>query len=205
MLTIHHLGFSQSERIIWLCEELGLPYRLVRYDRLPSGMAPPEYKALHPLGTAPIITDGDLVLAETCAIVEYIAWRHAGGRLILGPDHPDFVHYLFWYHYANGTVLPAFIMETVGKRAGLPGMSARTDIAFELVEKRLGEAEWFAGSSFTAADILMGFALTRGRAAMSRDISNAPNLLAYLQRVGARPAFQIAMTKAEPNAPPALS
>jgi glutathione S-transferase len=204
MLTIHHLGISQSERIVWLCEELGVSYDLVRYAREPSMAAPPEYKALHPLGTAPIITDGDVTLAETGAIIEYIARRHAEGRLILGPDHPDFARYLFWFHYANGSMIPAFMMDMTAKRLGGAATSSRTDKAFALVEQRLGEGPWFAGQEFTAADIMMVYPLTRARAVSGYDISSSPNLLAYLARIGARPGYQAAMAKAEPDAPPPL-
>src|SRR5689334_17661004 len=103
MLTVHHLGKSQSERIVWLCEELGIEYELKRYPRSPV-LAPPEYKALHPIGAAPVITDGDLVLAESGAIVEYILSRYANGRLALTYSHPDFAQYLYWFHFANGTL-----------------------------------------------------------------------------------------------------
>jgi glutathione S-transferase len=204
MLTIHHLGLSQSERIIWLCEELGLPYELIRYEREPSMAAPPAYKALHPVGTAPIITDGDVVLAETNAIVEYIIQRHGGGRLTLPPEHPEFANYLFWLHYANGSILPAFMMDMTAKRLGATPASSRTDIAFALIEQRLGEADWFGGRDFTAADILMGFPLTRLRVFSARDLADSPNTRAYLQRIGARPAFHAAMAKAEPTMPPKL-
>lgn len=100
MLTVHHLSHSQSERIIWLCEEIGLPYKLVRYEREQSGRAPDEYKALHPLQTAPIITDGELKLAESGAIVEYILRRYAGGQLLLGLEHPEFTD------FCSGFTLP---------------------------------------------------------------------------------------------------
>jgi glutathione S-transferase len=201
MLTIHHLGVSQSERIIWLCEELGVPYELIRYEREPSMAAPANYKALHPAGTAPIITDGDIVVAETCAVVEYITRKYGGGRLLLGPEHPDFAAFLFWYHYANGSVVPAFMMDVIAQRAGAPPVSGRADLAFKLIEDRLGKAEWFAGKDFTAADILMVFPLTRARLVLARDISGMPNLLAYLKRVGERPGFRKAMTIAEPDMP----
>jgi glutathione S-transferase len=96
MLTVHHLGKSQSERIVWLCEELGVPYALKRYERDPVTMlAPAEYRALHPIGAAPVVTDGDLVLAESGAIIEYIIAKQGGGRLALGPSHPDFATYLY--------------------------------------------------------------------------------------------------------------
>ena len=108
MLTVHHLEKSQSERIVWLCEELGLSYELKRYERDPvSRLAPPAYQALHPSGTAPVISDGSLVLGESGAIIEYIIAKHGGGRLALGPDDPDYAHYLYWFHYANGTLQPS--------------------------------------------------------------------------------------------------
>ena len=209
MLTVHHLGESQSERIVWLCEELGIPYEFVRYDREPTGAAPPAYKALHPLGSAPIITDDGLsgsggALAESGAIIEYISRKYAGGRLILGPDHPDFADYLFWFHYSNGSMVPALMMDMVAKRMGAEPMGGRTDLGFNLVEQRLGEATWFAGSEFTAADVMMGFMLTSGRVHSGRELGDSPNLRAYLQRVGARPAFQAAMAKAEPQRAPML-
>ena len=204
MLTVHHLGESQSERIVWLCEELGLDYSFVRYDREATGVAPPAYKALHPLGTAPIITDDGIALAESGAIIEFICRKYAGGRLILGPEHPDFAQYLFWFHYANGSLVPAFMMDMVAKRMGAEPMGGRTDLGFAMVEQRLGEAAWFAGNEFTAADVMMVFMLTSGRVHSGRELGDSPNLRAYLQRVGARPAYQAAMAKAEPQREPML-
>jgi glutathione S-transferase len=111
MLTVHHLGISQSERIVWLCEELELSYRLQRYERDPvTRLAPAEYKALHPFGTAPVITDDNLVLAESGAIIEYILARHGRGRLVVTPDRPEFTDYLFWFHFANGSMLPSMVV-----------------------------------------------------------------------------------------------
>ena len=105
MLTVHHLGKSQSERIVWLCEELGIPYELKHTVRDSQTMlAPAPYKAMHPIGSAPVITDGDLVLAESGAIVEYILAKYGNGRLALPPSHPDFASYLYWFHFANGTL-----------------------------------------------------------------------------------------------------
>jgi glutathione S-transferase len=205
MLTVHHLGASQSERIGWLCEELGIPYELVRYEREASGAAPPAYKALHPAGTAPIMTDCKTVLAETGAVMEYIVRRHGGGRLMPGPEDADYTDFLFWFHYGNGSMVPAFMMDVVAKRLNAPSISGRTDNAFRLVEARLGAAEWFAGDRFTAADIMMLFPLTSARAFSGRDISGSPNLLAYLKRVGERAAYKAAMAKAEPNRAPLLA
>ncbi|MBC7435296.1 MAG: glutathione S-transferase, partial [Bdellovibrionales bacterium] len=125
MLTIHHLGKSQSERIIWLCEELEMPYELKRYDRDPvSILAPADYKKLHPIGAAPVMTEGDLVLAESGAIVQYIMARHGGGRLELAPTHPDFAQYLYWFHFANGNLQPNMGRNMILRRLNLPADNA---------------------------------------------------------------------------------
>ena len=209
MLTVHHLGVSQSDRIVWLCEELGIPYEMVKYDREPSGMAPPAYKALHPTGTAPIITDGDLVLGESGAIIEYIIGRHGGGRLAVTADKANFADYLFWFHFANASMLPRSMVVMILKMAGaaeggdprVAAMAARADQAFDMVEKRLGEADYFAGDAFTAADIMMTFSLTVMRMFAQRDLTPYPNIRAYLQRIGARPAYHRATQKADPGLP----
>ena len=167
--------------------------------------APAAYKALHPLGTAPIITDDGLALAESGAIVEYICRKYANGRLLLGPEHPEFADFLYWFHFANGTMLASMMMDLVAKRMGAASAGDRTQHAYDLVEQRLGEAEWFSGNTFTAADVMMGFALTSGRLFSGRKLDDTPNLRAYLQRVGARPAFQAAMAKAEPQREPMLT
>ena len=142
MLTVHHLGKSQSERIVWLCEELEIPYELKRYDRDPvTRLAPPEYKALHPIGAAPVITDGDLVLAESGAVIEYIVAKHGNGRLALAADHPDFAQFLYWFHFANGTLQPAMGRNMILSRLRLAednpillAMRGRLDLALGLVD-----------------------------------------------------------------------
>ena len=122
MLTVHHLGISQSERIVWLCEELEIPYELKRYERDPvTRLAPPEYKALHPFGTAPVITDGDLLMAESGAILEYIIAKYGTGRLAVKPDSPQFAEYLYWFHFANGSMMPAGMVDLVITILGVPG------------------------------------------------------------------------------------
>jgi glutathione S-transferase len=213
MLVVHHLHRSQSDRIIWLCEELGLPYELKLYDRELTGAAPPTYRALHAFGTAPVIEDGHLVLGESGAIIEYLCRKRSNGRLSVGPDSPHFVQYLYWLHFGNSSFLPA-VMMAMAPALPIPGVSEaeresmrrrRLDRAFEMAEKRLGEADYFAGPEFTAADIMMVFPLTRTRLSISRDISNCPNLLAYLQRIGARPAFQRACQKGDPGLSPNLT
>jgi glutathione S-transferase len=213
MLTIHHLGKSQSERIIWLCEELGLPYELKRYNRDPVTMlAPPELKAVHPLGTAPVISDGELVLAESGAIIEYVIAKHGGGRLALGPSHPNLGDYLFWFHFGNGTLQPMMGRNAALHRANLPADNptlvatrGRLDHALNLVERRLGETPFFAGAELTAADVMIVFSLTTMRHFMPLDLTPYPNILAYLGRIGARPAYKRAMEKGDPDMAPLLT
>ncbi len=213
MLTIHHLGHSQSERILWLCEELGVPYEMVKHERDPvTILSPPALKALHPIGAAPVIQDDGLLLAESAAIVDYIVAKHGGGRLRLGPDHPDFANYLYWFHFANGNLQPVLGRSLMVGRVGLPpdhpvqmAMQGRLDRVMDLVEARLGEADYLAGSEFTAADIMSVFSLTTMRLFQPVDLRRYPNMLAYLQRVGARPAYRRAMAKGDPDLTPMLT
>ncbi len=213
MLTIHHLGKSQSERVVWLCEELGLPYELKTYARDPvTILAPPELKALHPIGAAPLIEDDGVVLAESGAIVEYIIARHGGGRLAAGPDDPDFAQYLYWFHFANGNLQPSMGRNMTMRWLDLPpdnavaaGMRGRLDRALGFVDARLAEAAYFAGDRFTAADIMMVFSLTTMRIFMPVELAPYPNILAYLQRIGQREAYRRAMRKGDPNLEPLLT
>jgi glutathione S-transferase len=207
MLTVHHLGKSQSERIVWLCEELGIPYELKHTARDSQTMlAPAPYKAMHPIGSAPVITDGDLVLAESGAIVEYIIAKHGNGRLALDASHPDFAQYLYWFHFANGTLQAGMGRLMILNRLKLdPGnpilvaSKARVDRAFDLVDARVREAEYFAGKEFTAADIMMGFSLTTMRYFQPYELGRCPNIVRYLARIGARPAYRRAMEKGDPG------
>ena len=206
MLTVHHLATSQSDRIVWLCEELAIAYELKRYERDPiTRLAPAEYQALHPIGTAPVITDGDLVLGESAAIVEYIIQRHGGGRLAVRPSAPGYADYLFWFHFANGSFMPSAMMGLFARMAAANGPEAaksfnrRLDRAWDMVEARLGESRYLAGEEFTAADIMTLFPLTTMRMFAPRDLSASPNVRRYLQTIGAREAFQRAMAKADPG------
>jgi glutathione S-transferase len=207
MLTVHHLGRSQSERIVWLCEELEIPYTLKRYTRDAATMlAPPEYKALHPLGAAPVIQDGEIVLAESGAIVEYIVAKYGRGRLTLRPDDPDFAQFLYWFHFANGTLQAGMGRLMILNRLGLDGdnpmlraMIARLDRAIDLVEARTATADYLAGRAFTTADIMMGFSLTTMRYFQPYDLSRCPHIVKYLARIGARPAYRRAMEKGDPG------
>jgi glutathione S-transferase len=212
-LVVHHLGVSQSERIVWLCEELEIPYELKIYDRDPTTrLAPTAYKALHPMGIAPVIDDGEVRISESGAIVEYILGRYGGGRLVVAPDQPNYADYLFWLHFANGSLVAnemlAMVSMFLGAAPDHPAMGMigdRASRAYGLVEARLGETSYFAGNELTAADIMMVFGLTTMRAFAPRDFKNQPNIRAYLQRIGARPAYRRAMEKGDPGLTPMLT
>lgn len=209
MLTIHHLRISQSERIVWLAEELGLNYDLKLYTRDPqTRLAPPELKALHPMGIAPVITDGDLVLGESGAIVDYIVGKYAPGTpLVPGPDHPDFADHLYWFHFANATFMTNGMMQIAVNAVGAqmpPPLMARVTNAWAQIEDRLGKADYFGGAQLTTADVMTVFQLTTSRAFNGMTIDDKPNLKAYLKRIGAREAYQRAMAKCEPGMPPKL-
>lgn len=200
MLTVHHLGISQSDRIVWLCEELGVPYDLVRYERDPiTRLAPAAYKALHSSGTAPVITDDGLALAETGAIVDYIVAKHGNGRLTLPVDHPAFADFLYWYHVGNGSLMPGMMM-LMGDGEMVSIMRQRVDRNLAALESRLAQGHtWLAGEDFTVADVMILFPLTTMRAFVPLDLSPYPNIRAYLRRVVDRPAFQRAKSKADPE------
>ena len=207
MLTVHHLGKSQSERIVRLCEELEIPYELKRYARDAKTMlAPPDYKALHPIGAAPVITDGDLVLAESGAIVDYIMAKYGNGRLALRPDDPDFAQFLYWFHFANGTLQAGMgrlmilnWLKLTDENPMLVGTRGRVDRAFDLVDARVRDADYLAGKTFTTADIMIGFSLTTMRYFQPYDIQRCPNVVKYLGRIAARPAYRRAMEKGDPG------
>jgi glutathione S-transferase len=204
MLTIHHLGVSQSDRIVWLMEELGLPYRLEWYDRGPDGLLPPAYAALHPAATAPVISDGDRVLAESAAIVEYISHRYGGGRLSVTPDQPNYPDYLYWMHWNNNVQGLFFAKLAAGGQP--PAGPVRSFIErrengyHRYLEQRLGAFPYVAGPEFTCADIMVAFNLTSLSRFGGRTIDDLPNVLAYVERITKRPAYAKAMEIAGPGA-----
>lgn len=207
MLTVHHLGKSQSERIVWLCEELEIPYVLKPYTRdAVTMLSPPELVALHPLGTAPAITDGELLLAESGAIVEYIMATHGGGRLARRPGDADYVDYLYWFHFANGQLQPVVGRNMILRRLNLPAETpmlvstlGRLATVLEMVEARLGEVAFLAGEELTAADVMSVFSLTTMRYFMPYDLSSYPNILGYLRRISGRAGYRRAMEKGDPG------
>jgi glutathione S-transferase len=213
MIKIHHLGHSQSERIVWLCEELDIRYELQRYTRDPvTRLSPPELLALHPLGAAPVIEDHELMLAESAAIVEYIIARHGEGRLKPGPQHPDYATFLYWFHFANGNLQPTMMRVMLMRRTGLeanhPALAAvqvRMERVLALMEERLGDTPYLAGAELTAADIMSVFTFTTMRLFQPWDLAPYPNIRAYLQRIGERPAYRRAMSISDPDLTPLLN
>jgi glutathione S-transferase len=209
MVTIHHLGISQSDRVVWLMEELGLPYELKWYDRGEDFLAPPEYRALHPVGTAPIITDGSLVMAESTAIVEYISQQYGGGSLSVLPSDPSYPEYLFWMQF-NNNLQTVLFMKIASQAGGVQTkednpmnaiIQRREDGIYTAVEQRLAESDYLGGNRFTCADIMSMFNLTSLSMLGARQIDGQlSNTLAYVQRVAARPAYQKAMRIAGPEA-----
>jgi glutathione S-transferase len=206
VITIYHLETSRSERIVWLMEELGLEYMLEVHAREPTGAAPPPLKAVHQLGKAPVIRDGDAVLAESGAIVDYIVHRHAGGRLTVRPEAPAYARYLYWLHFAEGSLMSLMLIALVLSR--VPEASAspvtarireRMKQMLSFVDSDLGSGPWFAGAEFTAADVMMVFPFTTMRRFLDYDLAPYPNILAYLKRIEARPAYRKAMTIAGPT------
>src|SRR5439155_11705904 len=206
MITIYHLETSRSERIVWLMEELGLGYKMEVFPRETTGAAPHPLKSIHPLGKAPAIRDGDTVLAESGAIVDYVVHRHGGGRLTVQPEAPPYARYLYWLHFAEGSLMSLMLIALVLSR--VPEASAspvtarireRMGQMLSFVDAELGSGPWFAGSEFTAADVMMLFPFTTMRLFLDYVLAPYSNLGAYAKRVEGRPAYQRAMALAGPN------
>ncbi|KAH8805329.1 glutathione S-transferase [Xylogone sp. PMI_703] len=204
-LIIHHLHVSQSERIPWLCEELGIPYELRTYTRAPL-LAPAEYKALHPAGTAPVIQDGDLTLAESCACIEYICHKYAGGKLFLTPEHPAYAEFLYWWHWVNGTFQGSIGRIMIVRSAKLAPdnqlaafSNDRIKRGLDALNNRLRDNEWLAGAEFTVADIMVVFTLTTSRYFSPYSLKEYGNVVDYLKRISSRQAYQDAMKKCDPG------
>jgi glutathione S-transferase len=206
MITIYHLSTSRSERIVWLMEELGLDYKLERFQRESSGAAPPPLKAIHSLGRAPVIRDGETVLAESGAIVDYILHRYGDGRLALQPGAPEYARYVYWLHFAEGSLMSllliALVLSRVQEASASPvtgRIQERMKQMLSFVDSALGDGPWFAGARFTAADIMMVFPFTTLRLFLQYDLAPYTKILGYLKRVEARAAYQRAMALAEPK------
>jgi glutathione S-transferase len=221
MITVHHLETSRSQRVLWLLEELGLPYEIVRYKRDPkTRLAPPELKAIHPLGKSPVITDGGITVAESGAILEYLAETYgeqAGAALTPRPGTPEHRQCRFWMHYAEGSLMPWLVMKLVFNailaqpmpffvRPVARGISSRVQqklidpnlaTALAFIDQHLASHAWFSGDQMSLADFQMSFAV---EAALSRaqNAGSYPHLKAYRERMAALPAYRRAVEKGGP-------
>jgi glutathione S-transferase len=203
MLKVHHLNNSRSQRILWLLEELGTPYEIVHYTRMsPIPLAPPELKAVHPLGKSPVITDGDKTIAESGAIVEYLIDTYGNGRFKPKAGSDDYWKYIEWLHYSEGSamlpLLLALYTAMLGEASAALKPRVDSEIANNLsyMEDALGAREFFVGNALTGADIQLLFPL---EAAGAR-LDPYPNLVKYRSRMQARPAYQRGIEKGGPYA-----
>ncbi len=200
MIRVHHLNNSRSQRVLWLLEELGQPYEVVRYQRNKKTMlAPEELKRVHPLGKSPVIEDDGKKFAETGLIVEYLVERY-GPDLAPPRDSDLYWRYKYWLHYAEGSLMPPLLLKLVINRLGLLGLPAKRFVDSQLklhldyLEAELGKASWFAGERFSAADIMLSFPLEAASARAGLD-ETRPKLMDFLKRIHARPAYQRALEK----------
>jgi glutathione S-transferase len=218
MIVVHHLNNSRSQRILWLLEELGVPYEVKRYERDPKTMlAPPALLAVHPLGKSPVIVDGAVTVAESGAIIEYLVGRYGGGRLIPPANTADRLRYTYWLHYAEGSAMPPLLLKLVFDRVAnaptpwpisaiarrIAGTVQSTFIAPQLtrhldyMESELKAHTWFAGEEFTAADVQMSFPLEAAAVRAGLD-AGRPRLMAFLERIHARDAYKRALERGGP-------
>jgi glutathione S-transferase len=220
MITVHHLNNSRSQRVLWLLEELGVAYEVKRYERDAKTMlAPPELLAVHPLGKSPIIVDGGVTVAESGAIIEYLLDRYGGGRLIPPAGTPERLRYTYWLHYAEGSAMPPLLLKLVFDRvangpAPWPISAVARRIAatvqnsfigpqlkrhLDYMESQLAAHTWFAGEEFTAADVQMSFPVEAAASRAGLD-AGRPRLMAFLERIHARPAYKRALERGGPYA-----
>jgi len=220
MLTIHHLENSRSQRILWLLEEMGVDYEIERYERdKTTGLAPPELLAIHPLGKSPVVTDGEVTVAESGAIVEYLVHKYDDGRLLPADGTPERLAYTYWLHYAEGSFMPLMILSLIMSRienAPMPffvkpiarGIVSKVRDGYldpnlqrnlEYMDAMLSKSSWFCGDQLTAADIQMSFAAEA--AEVRSDLANHyPSIEGFLTRMRAMPAYQAALDKGGPYA-----
>jgi glutathione S-transferase len=219
MLVVHHLNNSRSQRVLWLLEELGLDYEIRTYSRDARMRAPPELRAIHPLGKSPVLGDGDRVVVESAVIIEYVLDRYGGGRLRPAAGGDDFERYRYFMHYAEGSAMPPLVMKLVFEampRQPMPCF-ARPVVArvagavlgkfidpevkrhVDYLEGELGARDWFAGADFSAADVQMSFPVEAMRSRGGDDFERrAPRLTDFIARVRARPAYQRAVARGGP-------
>jgi glutathione S-transferase len=215
MIVVHHLNNSRSQRVLWLLEELGLEYDVRRYQRDAKTMlAPPELRTVHPLGKSPVIEDGGQILAESGAIVEYLAERYGDGRLVPAAGTPERMRYRYWMHFAEGTAQPPLLLKllfdrvekgpmpffvrpvarAIARRAKAAYVQPNIDRNLDFMESELAQREWFAGARFSAADVQMSFPLEAAAVRGGLD-ARRPRLMGFLERIHARPAYRRAVDR----------
>ena len=215
MIVVHHLNNSRSQRVLWLLEELGLAYEVRRYQRDAKTMlAPPELRGVHPLGKSPVIQDGEVTLAESGAILEYLVGRHGNGRLIPAAGTPERLRYTYWMHFAEGSAMPPLLMKLVfdriekapmpffvrpvaraiARRARGSFVQPNIDRSLDFMEGELANSDWFAGAQFSAADVQMSFPLEAAQVRGGLD-ARCSRLMGFLARIHARPAYRRAIEK----------
>ena len=215
MITVHHLNNSRSQRVLWLLEELGLPYEIKRYERDPQTMlAPASLREVHPLGKSPVITDGELTLAESGAIIEYLVDRYGNGRLVPALGTLEHLRYTYWLHYAEGSAMPPLLLKLIFdqiEKNPMPffvrpiarAIVSRVKSSFiepqitqhlDYMEAEIGKSTWFAGNEFTAADIQISFPLEASVARAGLNASR-PKLMAFLNCIHTRPAYKKALER----------
>ena len=215
MIVVHHLNNSRSQRVLWLLEELGLEYEIKRYERDAKTMlAPASLRAVHPLGKSPVVTDGSLTLAESGAIIEYLVERYGNGKFAPAPGTPERLRYTYWLHYAEGSAMSPLLLKLVFDRIAngpvpffvkpvakaishrvlTTFVNPQIELHLAFMETELEKNRWFAGNEFSAADIQLSFPLEAAAARAGLNASR-PKLMAYLDRIHARPAYQRALER----------
>jgi glutathione S-transferase len=202
MIVVHHLNNSRSQRVLWLLEELGIEYEIKYYERdAVTMLAPESLRQVHPLGKSPMITDGDITLAESGALVEYLVGRYGNDRLIPAPETPERLRYTYWLHYAEGSAMPPLLLNLIFEKFGLGDSEAvgafvapQIKLHFDYVEGELHKSTWFVGEELTAADIQMSFPLEL-LAMDVQQVESRPKLKEFLERIHERPAYKRALER----------
>ncbi len=202
MIVVHHLNNSRSQRVLWLLEELGIEYEIKYYERdAVTMLAPDSLRQVHPLGKSPTITDGDITVAESGAIVEYLVNRYGNGRLIPSPNTPERLRYTYWLHYAEGSAMPPLLLNLIFDKFGLGDSQAvsgfvapQIKLHYDYIEGELHKSTWFTGEEFTAADIQMSFPLEMF-AMDVQQVESRTKLKEFIERIHARTAYKRALER----------
>jgi glutathione S-transferase len=203
VIEVHHLNNSRSQRVLWLLEELGLPYEIVKYQRdATTNLAPESLKKIHPLGKSPVIKDGPTVVIESGAILEYVVRKYGKGRLAPAESSPDWPRYLQFMHYAEGSAMLPVMLKLYLSRIGdagaplAPRVTSEIENHFGYLDRELGQNDWFVGKELSAADINLSFPIQAAR--LLHGLDHFPNLARFLDRVHARPAYKRGLEKGGP-------